>query len=119
MDGGRRALEAADTETDQPGTPGSKEREQAAKVLRTFLETFVSEEFLPEVYVNFRWGSLPILFATLACSYIDGPVTLTDNLQCWLNGPTPQNCFWGTLQIMDSNFHLSIPNYADFSRRLS
>lgn len=55
MDGGKRALEAADIETDQPGTPGSKEREQAAKILRSFLETFISEEFLPEVYVNFRW----------------------------------------------------------------
>ncbi|BDA48578.1 probable exocyst complex component 4 at N-terminal half [Coccomyxa sp. Obi] len=56
VDGARRALEAAEGESDQPGTPTSKEREAAAKVLRTSLETFISEEFLPEVYVNFRWG---------------------------------------------------------------
>lgn len=54
VDGARRALEAAEVDSDQPGTPGSKERESAAKVLRSFLETFISEEFLPEVYVNFR-----------------------------------------------------------------
>ncbi len=56
VDGARRALEAAEGESDQPGTPTSKECEAAAKLLRRFLETFISEEFLPEVYVNFRCG---------------------------------------------------------------
>ncbi len=65
MDGARRALEAAEGESDQPGTPSSKEREASAKVLRSFLETFISEEFLPEVYVNFRWGPLYILQSEL------------------------------------------------------
>ena len=33
-----------------------KARERQMRVLRSFIEAFVAEEFLPEVYVDFRWA---------------------------------------------------------------
>ena len=34
----------------------AKARERQMRVLRSFIESFVTEEFLPEVYVDFRWA---------------------------------------------------------------
>jgi hypothetical protein len=53
-DGARKALEAANADSDHPSSSKSKEQETSARILRSFLETFISEEFLPEVYVTFR-----------------------------------------------------------------
>jgi len=53
VDGGRKALEAAEAGSDQPGAQLPKDQ-GSARSLRTFLESFITEEFLPEVYVTFR-----------------------------------------------------------------
>ena len=65
MDGARKALEAADGESDQPAASAAKEHEGNAKLLRTFLETFISEEFLPEVYITYRCNPSGLLFRCL------------------------------------------------------
>lgn len=39
----------------------AKARERQMRVLRSFIESFVTEEFLPEVYVDFRWVCLAAL----------------------------------------------------------
>ncbi len=53
VDSGRKALEAAEAGSDQPGAQLPKDQ-GSARSLRTFLESFITEEFLPEVYVTFR-----------------------------------------------------------------
>lgn len=53
VDGGRKALEAAEAGSDQPGAQLPRDQ-GSAHSLRTFLESFITEEFLPEVYVTFR-----------------------------------------------------------------
>ncbi|CAL5223746.1 g6307 [Coccomyxa viridis] len=53
VDGGRKALEAADAGSDQPGAHLPRDQ-GSARSLRTFLESFITQEFLPEVYVTFR-----------------------------------------------------------------
>ena len=42
----------------------AKARERQMRVLRSFIEAFVTEEFLPEVYVDFRWACLAALLAS-------------------------------------------------------
>lgn len=66
MDGARTALEAANREDAAGGggaaaSAAATQKEPAQRTLRTFLETFISEEFLPEVYVNFRCGGTLLL----------------------------------------------------------
>ena len=56
VDGGKKALAAAEADSDQPRAH-SREEDGGARSLRTFLESFITEEFLPEVYVTFRWES--------------------------------------------------------------
>ena len=54
VDEARRALEAADREDQAGGATAAAPKDPSQRMLRTFLETFISEEFLPEVYVNYR-----------------------------------------------------------------
>lgn len=54
VDGGRKDLAAADAESDQPGAQQPRDQDGSARSLRAFLESFITEEFLPEVYVTFR-----------------------------------------------------------------
>ena len=54
VDGGKKALAAAEADSDQPRAH-SRDDDSSARSLRTFLESFITEEFLPEVYVTFRW----------------------------------------------------------------
>ena len=56
VDGGKKALAAAEADSDQPRAH-SRDEDSSARSLRTFLESFITEEFLPEVYVTFRWDS--------------------------------------------------------------
>ena len=56
VDGGKKALAAAEADSDQPRAH-SRDEDGGARSLRTFLESFITEEFLPEVYVTFRWES--------------------------------------------------------------
>lgn len=53
VDGGRKALEATDAGSDQPVAQLPRDQ-GSARSLRTFLESFITQEFLPEVYVTFR-----------------------------------------------------------------
>ena len=58
VDGGKKALAAAEADSDQPHAH-SRDEDGGARSLRTFLESFITEEFLPEVYVTFRWEPYP------------------------------------------------------------
>ncbi len=56
MDGSARLLNTA--ERDSSGGWFSKEdtKPGAARSLRMFMESFVTEKFLPEIYLDFRYG---------------------------------------------------------------
>lgn len=66
VDGAGRVLGTMDPDTDSMSSAGSgwvknaedKNREAAARALRSFMESFVTEVFLPEVYVDFRCAGL-------------------------------------------------------------
>ena len=51
------------------GRDEERERERRLRSLRTWLEAFVSEEFLPEVYVDFRHDTIIVGISMLKETY--------------------------------------------------
>lgn len=86
VDEARRALEAADRE-DQGGAAAAaaQKADPSGRMLRAFLEAFISEEFLPEVYVNYRRALFFFLSPQNCCNanthiYITTPIATVKTL---------------------------------------
>ena len=62
VDGSSRLLSTAEKDSSSPGWFAKEDTKPgAAKSLRMFMESLVTERFLPEIYLDFRSGTQALL----------------------------------------------------------